>query len=1182
MKLLSIIPSKISDLIQVFESKEYSVNKTPIETDYILEELFSKRKTLLPHIQRVWHLIDEGDLFHVWVIQSEKWNRKSWRRRIARNFQMREFADQLIFFVPSGEEWSVYSLIVVTEEGLDPIDIINPKNPSMEVSRFWEQVLNTDFSFSIYESVSLAQQTAHALTAQKIFNALEISQEETLGVFEEAGLKIERERFVIPRQDSPLSNAIIDIQPYEPKPEEFLKKNLSVYIETSRKLYKSIDLICLLTKNGLIIADTNGRIYGTSYQKENGKFILKDSFSWKLKGRKVKEEKKKAFEILTSLIAVIDKRPVFNAETYASQNGRWSPISVWAQNLLLDYFNENREKIEVLYSEWERRFSEVYKKNDTTVELFIKHTYLAFLVKLVLLEQFSEKISSKNPTFSDLLEYLNNQKISLFAHDFFHWADNVPLIHEFLYDTIHGADFDSTDIFRVIYQQMVSPSTRHALGEFYTPPRLCQLMVDETYKLGVRVLDPACGSGTFLVEIIKNIRRAGLEIDNQLNAIKKLYGFDINPIAVAVSKANILLQINAITDQSIPLNIYLANSIFPLEHKKQQKLDIGSYFVFPMVSINQSFEIPTIFYSEELTEKFGDLLRNLDLLLLREWESEKDFLNELKSMLLSSEYDWLNIKSGMKPLKEIFIGNVANKIFNLCHEDRNHIWSYLLFNSIGIAQTRGKIDLVIGNPPWLVLNGVYSKDYRERLKDLAKILQLKPKASNVANLEMSALFFYQANKVYLKEGGSLALVVSKAFITGSQHDATRKFTDNNNIKIWNFSEDIFRIRNICIFTKKSKNSPEDQRLYPEISLCKVGRNKKGLTFAFEEPEKYFPARIIRDNKNILIGVERFISAEEKKSLLPRSKKNNNYYSICTGGIHLKPRTFSFVKIQEENESEVLIEPNMDFQARDPWKFRPFSKAWVEREYIHQMAKSTELVPFLFLDFFPTFLPVDDNNFLSFKGDSSELKPKAKIHFQLLKEEYKKHHKEGAAITDYWVRINYSRGLTNKKLKFPFKVVTPSSGSFVKSALIRGKDILLDCKLYYYPTESLNEGLYLVGVLNAPCVTRDVSKRAASGFGGKPAHLHKRPWELLIPKYNEKNELHRQIVQLSKKIEEKVINLANNWRKEEFEKLKKKKPDLDSYEEVSWRPITVQRLIKKDLEIEYLELDKLVGALFIEV
>ena len=80
----------------------------------------------------------------------------------------------------------------------------------------------------------------------------------------------------------------------------------------------------------------------------------------------MKEEKEKAIEILTSLIAVIDKKPVFNAETYASQNGRWSPISVWAQNLLLDYFNENREKIEVLYSEWKRRFSEVYKKNDTS------------------------------------------------------------------------------------------------------------------------------------------------------------------------------------------------------------------------------------------------------------------------------------------------------------------------------------------------------------------------------------------------------------------------------------------------------------------------------------------------------------------------------------------------------------------------------------------------------------------------------------------------------------------------------------------------------------------------------------------------------------------------------------------------------------------------------------------------
>ena len=56
-------------------------------------------------------------------------------------------------------------------------------------------------------------------------------------------------------------------------------------------------------------------------------------------------------------------------------------------------------------------------------------------------------------------------------------------------------------MFSGIYEEMVGPNTRRARGEFYTPPSLARLMVHETYQFGQVVLDPACGSGTFLVEL---------------------------------------------------------------------------------------------------------------------------------------------------------------------------------------------------------------------------------------------------------------------------------------------------------------------------------------------------------------------------------------------------------------------------------------------------------------------------------------------------------------------------------------------------------------------------------------------------------------------------------------------------------------------------------------------------------
>jgi type I restriction-modification system DNA methylase subunit len=56
---------------------------------------------------------------------------------------------------------------------------------------------------------------------------------------------------------------------------------------------------------------------------------------------------------------------------------------------------------------------------------------------------------------------------------------------------------------------LVDPDTRHDLGEFYTPDWLAEIMLDHVLAENpdVRLLDPACGSGTFLYTAIRLKRR---------------------------------------------------------------------------------------------------------------------------------------------------------------------------------------------------------------------------------------------------------------------------------------------------------------------------------------------------------------------------------------------------------------------------------------------------------------------------------------------------------------------------------------------------------------------------------------------------------------------------------------------------------------------------------------------------
>ena len=52
------------------------------------------------------------------------------------------------------------------------------------------------------------------------------------------------------------------------------------------------------------------------------------------------------------------------------------------------------------------------------------------------------------------------------------------------------------------------PEVRHSLGEYFTPAWLADQVVKESTKLAKKTLyaiDPCCGSGVFVMSLIKNI-----------------------------------------------------------------------------------------------------------------------------------------------------------------------------------------------------------------------------------------------------------------------------------------------------------------------------------------------------------------------------------------------------------------------------------------------------------------------------------------------------------------------------------------------------------------------------------------------------------------------------------------------------------------------------------------------------
>jgi methylase of polypeptide subunit release factors len=614
------------------------------------------------------------------------------------------------------------------------------------------------------------------------------------------------------------------------------------------------------------------------------------------------------------------------------------------------------------------------------------------------------------------------------------------------------------------------------LGEFYTPPSLAKFMVDSSYIPKNFVLDPACGSGTFIIEVIRKIlSNKNLELEEQCVAISNLYGFDVNPIAIIATKTNIILIL------------------------------------------------------QEFVRKNGNISINLSI---------SDFL----------------------------FPSIGSKILDL----------------------QNSMDLIIGNPPWLVLKDIYNSDYKNKVKKLAQTYHIKPEAHQIPNLEISALFLYHAKK-YLKSGGKVFYIVSNAVASGNNHAGTRQFLEFSNIRLWKFTKDVFTIHNICI---SARFKSDLVRTLSELSEIQVETktfdphfdNAGILTFQLFTKEIYTPYSVLKKNGNML--VKKLISQSEKRhlgELLPLGP--NYYHDKCFNGASLYPRNLLFVKTDCKQGNLMRITPLIE-NPKGRWAFNPIeellkmgliesTEILLEPEFIYPVLKSIMIIPFLALDTQSIVLPLDITDDKGYKLTNKK-KSKTWEYFQGLDAVYKEKIKDGASHNHLFKHIDYQHKLTTSRQRKSLKIVSMASGTLAKACLIRDPCTIIDTTCYYIGLDEEDEAYFLLGYLNSPVLTKSIQFIQAEGAGGSGRHIHKRPFDFTLPQFDSKNISHQRVVKIARKLEQKVSNLVkkrnSDIRKEKLNKLNKstksnqnvispRKIQNQIYKELGWN--TSQMIITGD-------------------
>jgi len=236
----------------------------------------------------------------------------------------------------------------------------------------------------------------------------------------------------------------------------------------------------------------------------------------------------------------------------------------------------------------------------------------------------------------------------------------------------------SSDVVGRIYERIIPPKERHDLGQYYTPPEVCELIVRLTIKNPQsHILDPAVGSGGFLVKAYEQLKTLKSEAElsiNHTDIINQLHGIDINRFPAHLSAINLALR--DLSSKTENLDIEVSDFFNVKIGQKRiivEKSTVGGKKFVEMEAPNKVDVIvanPPYIRQEKISDK-NRVRKHLDNLEFNKMSERSDvycyffthsseFLREGGSLGFITSNRWLTVDYGKK-LQSFFLNNFKIK-----------------------------------------------------------------------------------------------------------------------------------------------------------------------------------------------------------------------------------------------------------------------------------------------------------------------------------------------------------------------------------------------------------------------------------------------------------------------------------------------------------------------------------------
>lgn len=743
--------------------------------------------------------------------------------------------------------------------------------------------------------------------------------------------------------------------------------------------------------------------------------------------------------------------------------------------------------------------------------LFVAHSYLVMIARGIIWTLTHREDDRPNPE-------------TVYGDGFLAWVLEQQTGRQMatsLLNRIHGWDWRarSGDILRDVYEELIDENDRRDFGEFYTPDWLAELLVQtildpgwckESIQAarnpgglaeGIGVMDPACGSGTFLYHAIQHILSQPTIKDltsvRQADVVASLVnGLDVHPVAVEIARATLLRSLPAEPTAGVSaIRIYIGDS---LNTPRQAE------------GLMQQLEDPNDGNLKVTTPQ------GTTMTIPSEWVFRDNFDDQLRLLVMAAKEDRQlppEISEEMQSGGKNLLIDLHAKLTQVIKREGNSVWTWFISHRSGSDRLRHrKVNRLIANPPWVQRSDIQLEERKNALRDLAKDENLWDGGVNAPNYDIAQLFIIRCRKDFLQDpkNDPAIWIVKRSAIGGSNWQKFRekhKEILKDRIQLVDLDSlnpfDGGDARRCCLILENTNLHKYDQNQLQALSL------PRGRKLASHEK---------------LHQIDNLLKFETVPELLPqapsayRDGRGNPYFR---NGATINPHILVMINQTEAgkrpDQRRVTTKPSQVNNPKSVWKDVNPQVGEVPVSWIQPVLRSEHLLPFTILEGSEMIIPFED------RSGMLSANPDEKCLFWCDLERIYQERSKGKLLENIDHHNKLSKQLPIIYQEDQRLFLYPTSGNHMRAA--RSIPRIIDSTLYYFKFDQPVQAAFLVGILNASCLDRAFRESKSSG-----RHFHHYPWQKIpIPEFDKTQELHKRLVTATEKAEEaanKVVEEAS--------------------------------------------------------